>query len=141
MSKSQNVFMAGLLGAIAGAVGGLLLAPQSGKETRRKISKLALELAERIKVEGKDTADRVKDVYGKATEEANRRYEEVRSALLAKVAAVKTAGKEIDKEKYSIIVDEVVNDFRSDLESTRDGAVKMTKYLKKDWEKVKKALV
>jgi gas vesicle protein len=141
MSKSQNVFMAGVIGAVAGAIGGLLFAPRSGKETRRKISRLALELAKNVEVESKETTERVKDIYGKVSEEANRRYEEVRSAVLAKVATVKTAGKEIDKDKYVTLVDEVVTDFKTDLEATKDGATKISKYLKKDWEKVKKALV
>lgn len=141
MAKSKNIFMAGLLGAIAGAVGGLLLAPKSGKETRRQISNLAMELANKVKAESKETASRVKDIYGKTTDDAKRRYDEVRNAVLAKVATLKTAGKEIDKEKYAVLVDEVVADFKSDLTSTKDGAMKITKYLKKDWEKVKKALV
>jgi hypothetical protein len=100
-----------------------------------------LELAKNVEVESKETTERVKDIYGKVSEEANRRYEEVRSAVLAKVATVKTAGKEIDKDKYVTLVDEVVTDFKTDLEATKDGATKISKYLKKDWEKVKKALV
>lgn len=141
MSKnSGKFFMAGLLGAMAGALGGLLLAPKSGKETREDIAKLALQISRKVKTEADETKARVKDVYGKATDEAIRKYKEVRSAIMSKVATVKTAGTEIDKEKYFKVVDDVVTDFKKDLESTKGGATKIASYFKKDWDKMKKAL-
>jgi len=140
MAKGINVVLAGLFGAVAGAVGGLLLAPKSGKETREQISKMAAKLAKGVKGEVKETQARLKDIYGNATEEAQRKYEEVRNAVLGKVALLKTTGKEIDKDKYAKVVDDVVADFKTDLASTKDGVGKLAGYLKKDWEKVKKAL-
>jgi gas vesicle protein len=140
MAKGINVFLAGLFGAAAGAVGGLLLAPKSGKETREQISKMAAELAKNVKTEVKESQARLRDIYGETTEEAKRRYEEVRSAVMGKVALLKTTGKEIDRDKYVKVVDEVVAEFKSDVATSKDSAVKLAKYLKKDWEKVKKAL-
>jgi len=46
-SKTSNIFgvlVSALLGILAGAVTMLLLAPQSGKDTRKKIQKKSLEL-------------------------------------------------------------------------------------------------
>ncbi|MCX6726651.1 MAG: YtxH domain-containing protein [Candidatus Shapirobacteria bacterium] len=140
MAKGINVFLAGLFGAAAGAVGGLLLAPKSGKETREQISKMAADLAKSVKTEVKESQARLKDIYGETTEEAKRKYEEVRNTLMGKVALLKTTGKEIDRDKYVKVVDDVVADFKTDMVSTKDGAEKLAKYLKKDWEKVKKAL-
>ena len=68
------------------------------------------------------------------------KYNEIKDAVVAKVAALKTAGEAIDKEKYAKVVDNVVEDFKSDLESTKTGATKISSYLKKDWEKMKKAI-
>ena len=48
---------------------------------------------------------------------------------------------EIDKEKYSMIVEDVVIDFKEDLKATKDGAKKLVVQMKRDWEKIKKALV
>lgn len=48
------------LGAIAGVVSGVLLAPKSGKETREDISKTAKDISENVKIKSieiKDTLD------------------------------------------------------------------------------------
>jgi gas vesicle protein len=39
MSRSKDIILAGLVGAAAGAVTGVLLAPDKGKKTRKKLSK------------------------------------------------------------------------------------------------------
>lgn len=142
MSKNHgSFFLAGLFGAMAGAIGGLLLAPQSGKATRRDIVKLANNISKKIKTESVETKKRVEEVFGKVTDEAVAKYNEVKDAVVAKVAAVKTAGVAIDKDKYAKVVDDVVTEFKSDFEDTKSGATKIAGYLKKDWDKVKKALV
>ncbi len=141
MAKSTGkFFLAGLLGAITGAVGALLMAPKSGKETREDIINLATELSKKIKTESTETKTRVKEIFGKATDEAIMKYGEIKSAVVSKVASVKTAGEEIDKEKYAMIVDDVIKEFRDDLDATKTGAAKIATYFKKDWEKMKKAL-
>ena len=141
MGKQSSFFFAGVLGAIAGAVGGLLLAPQSGKKTRQEIIDLAEEITDRVKTKADETRDQVKDIYGKYTEEGKAKYLEIKEKVAAKVATVKTAGENIDKEKYGKVVEEVVADFKEDLAATKSGITKILNYLKKDWEKVKKALV
>ena len=71
MSKNHgSFFLAGLLGALAGAVGGLLLAPKSGKATRKDIVKLANEISKKVKTETVETKKRVEEIYGKVTDEA-----------------------------------------------------------------------
>ena len=141
MSKNKSGwFLAGVIGAIAGALGGLLLAPKSGKETREDITRLAKDISAKIKMGAEDTKTRVKEVFGVTTQAAVAKYEEIRLAAVNKVAAVKNAGNEIDKEKYAMIVDEVIAEFKDDLSSTKTAASKMAKMLKQDWEKVKKAI-
>ena len=54
MSGSRKTFFAFLAGAIAGAVAGLLLAPDSGKNTRKKLADKA-----------KDIKDKLEDQLGK----------------------------------------------------------------------------
>lgn len=138
--NSSKFFLAGIIGAMAGAIGGLLLAPKSGKETRQDIVNMTAKISENIKTEVDETKMRVKDVYGKATDETMQRYNEIKDSVVTKVAAIKTAGEEINKEKYSKIVDGVVEDFKTDLSSTKTGAEKISNYMKKDWEKIKKAI-
>jgi gas vesicle protein len=141
MAKKGNIFLTGLVGTLVGAIGGLLLAPQSGKKTREEIKKMLSKLNKEVETGVKDTKEKVVEIFGNASEEATNKYKEIKSAVMKKVAEVKTAGKEIDKEKYSMIVDDVVIDFKEDLKSTKDGAKKLVVQLKKDWEKIKKALV
>ena len=141
MSKTTGkFFLAGLLGAVAGAVGGLLFAPKSGQETRKDITKLANKLVRAVKTEMEDTEDRVNEVFGEVTKTARDKYEEITSKVMEKVAAVKSAGEEIDKEKYGMIVEDVVSEFRNDFDTTKNGATKLANQLKKDWLKIKKAL-
>jgi len=141
MSKNHgNFFLAGLLGAMAGAIGGFLLAPQSGKATRKDIVKLANKISLKIKTETTETKTRVEKIFGKISDEAIAKYNEIKDAVVAKVASLKTTGASIDKEKYIKVVDDVVSDFKSDLLATKTGTEKISEYLKKDWDKVKKAL-
>jgi len=137
---TRKFFLAGLFGALAGAAGGLLFAPQSGKKTRQEIADLATDIALKIKTKADDTREQVKDVFGKYSEEAKDKYLKIKEGVVNKVAEVKTAGEEIDKDKYGKVVEDVVAEFKGDLEASKDGASKMINYLKKDWEKIKKAL-
>ena len=99
MSKNTGkFFLAGLLGAVTGAIGGLLFAPKSGEETRQDILKLANKLVKAVKTEVEDTEDRVVEVFGEATKTAKDKYKEITGKVMEKVAAVKSAGEEIDKE-------------------------------------------
>lgn len=141
MSKNKSgMLLAGLLGAIAGVVGGVLFAPQSGKKTRERITKLAAEVLKALRTEIDDTKDRVKEIWGKVNDDVMEKYKRIKSSVASRVAAVKTAGESIDREKYSKLVDDVVAEFRGELQATKDGAAKVAGYLKKDWNKVRKAL-
>jgi len=140
-NKKGKFFLAGIFGAIVGTVGGLLFAPQSGQETRKDITLLAKKIADQIKNSASDTQKKVKEVFGQVTDETKQTYNKIQSSLSSRVASVKTAGKLIDKDSYSQIVEDVVAEFKDDLKTTQNGAQKMVGQLKKDWLKVKKALV
>ncbi len=138
--NGRKIFLTGLLAAAAGTIGGLLFAPKSGKETRDDLKKLAVKLNKEVKTNVTDTKTKVKEVFGEATEETIKKYKEIKSAVMNKLAEVKTAGKEIDKNKYAMIVEDVISEFKGDLTATKDGMIKLSAQLKKDWEKIKKTL-
>lgn len=139
-NKKGKFFLAGIIGATFGALGGFLFAPQSGLKTRKDIALLAKKIADQIKNSATDTQKRVKEVFGEVSDNAKETYRKVQSTLSSKLASVKTAGKIIDKQKYGQIVDGVVAEFKDDFKATKDGAKKISIQLKKDWQKVKKAL-
>ncbi len=119
MSKEFNSFLTGLLvGTVAGATAGLLLAPKSGEETRKDIQKL-----------GVDVKSKTEDVYTQA-----------KKSLDKKVKAIKNLGKKIDETKYSQLVEEIVDEYKKKELLNSETAKNLGKQLKKDWNTVKKAI-
>lgn len=92
--SSSSVLLSFLLGGMVGAGLALILAPQSGVETRRKIKELADEAREK-------TSDYASHVKGKAIstiEKGKDVFEEKKSAISAAVEAGKEAyEKEVHK--------------------------------------------
>ncbi|MDD4381997.1 MAG: YtxH domain-containing protein [Candidatus Dojkabacteria bacterium] len=120
MSEDRTFsFLKGLLvGAIAGAAAGILLAPKSGKETREDIKNLAL-----------DFSDKATELYNKAV-----------AILKRKLNAIKGLGKKIDESKYMDIVNDVVKEIKEDGAVTADAARNIGEQLRKDWMIVKNEL-
>ncbi len=117
MEKTANFLKGLLLGAVAGGVAGVLLAPKSGKETRDDIMKLA----EKVK------------------KDATSYFEDAKTMLMQKVDALKAAGKKLDEKKYLEIVTEVVDELKKDRDLTMDAAKKIGTQLKRDWRKIENA--
>ncbi len=68
-TRCRQVVTGTLLGLVSGAVAGLLLAPQSGKETREDIADFAVKSAETVKEKSIEAGKKIKttatDVYEK----------------------------------------------------------------------------
>lgn len=139
MTKSKNFLVAGLLGTVAGVLGGLLLAPQKGEETRQELKDLAQKIAKELKDE-KVTKKRVVEIFGQASDRATLQYKTVKSEIATKLANLKKAGEKIGVDKYGLVVEEVVKGVQSDLKLTKTGIDKLTTYLKDDWKKVSNVL-
>ncbi|HMK60213.1 MAG TPA: YtxH domain-containing protein [Dissulfurispiraceae bacterium] len=93
--SSGSVLLAFVLGGMVGAGVALLLAPQSGTETRRRIR----ELADDVKDRATDYAGTAKDKVVTTVDKAKELYEEKKSAISAAVEAGKDAyEKEVGKE-------------------------------------------
>ena len=85
--SSGSVLLAFVLGGIVGAGIALLVAPQSGIETRRKIKELAEEATEKANEFAGSTKAKVASTIDKAKD----MYEEQKSAVAAAVDAGKQA--------------------------------------------------
>ena len=68
---SKKILTAALLGAAAGAVLGILLAPDKGSETRKKISKKAGEFGDAAKEKFNELGGRVAEKFENIRSEAN----------------------------------------------------------------------
>jgi gas vesicle protein len=94
--SSGSMLMSFLLGGIVGAGLALLLAPQSGEETRRKIK----ELADEVKDKTTGFIDEATHKITDAVDESKGYYEEKKSVLKAAVDAGRDAYKK-EEERLS----------------------------------------
>ncbi|HOW27549.1 MAG TPA: YtxH domain-containing protein [Elusimicrobiota bacterium] len=74
---ASSLFLAFLVGGMVGAALGLLLAPQSGKDTRKKIKKWAEDLED----QGEEWIEKGKEVLEEKADRVKHAYEAGRKIL------------------------------------------------------------
>ena len=82
-----------LIGALAGGAAALLLAPQSGKDTRRQIQEKSIELRDRTTELVDDTMTKVRTNANKITMDLKNRGQEVATEQLENISEAAQAGK------------------------------------------------
>jgi gas vesicle protein len=93
---SGSLLLSFLLGGVVGAGLALLIAPQSGEETRKKIK----ELADDIKDKTNEYINETRDKVTAAADEGKGYYEEKKGLIKAAIDAGKDAY-EKEKEKFA----------------------------------------
>jgi gas vesicle protein len=93
---SGSLLLSFLLGGVVGAGMALLLAPQAGEETRRKIK----ELADDIKDKTNEYINETREKVTAAADEGRGYYDEKKSLVKAAIEAGKDAY-EREKEKFA----------------------------------------
>jgi gas vesicle protein len=71
MNSTSKIIAATLAGVAAGALMGLLFAPDKGEETRRKISEKYTDLSDTIRNKVADLVDTIKKEYSNAKDTVN----------------------------------------------------------------------
>jgi gas vesicle protein len=79
--SSKKTLLAFVAGASVGALAGILLAPDKGTETRKKISSKTGDLADSVKSSFSDFIDQVKGVYNKAEDSADDAQQKVKAKM------------------------------------------------------------
>lgn len=70
MNNTAKIITGVIAGAAAGAISGILLAPDSGKNTRKKIVNGTNDMVENLKEEMKTKAEEAKGTYNESVERA-----------------------------------------------------------------------
>ncbi len=118
---NKGKFLLGsLFGAVAGVIGGLLFAPQSGVETRKDLERAFSAIPKDPKI--------------------SKTYAKVQAELSEKLHELKVAGEEIDFKKYQKLISQVVANAKEELSDSKNGVSNITNYLQKDWQKLKAVL-
>jgi gas vesicle protein len=81
MDNTGKVITALLIGAAAGAMAGLLLAPESGTKTRRKLSKTADDLLEDLEDAWEEGAEKIKELADEAVAEVEKYNKKVNESM------------------------------------------------------------
>ena len=92
-NNTAGVLAGMLIGGLAGAVTMLLLAPQSGKDTRKQIQEKSIELRDRTTELVDDTMAQVRTNANRITMNLKERGQEVAVEQLDKVSEAAQAGK------------------------------------------------
>jgi gas vesicle protein len=99
MSRSSDIALAFLAGAVAGGVIGLLLAPDKGEVTRGRIKKGATDAYGRSREFVSGSRRELQEKAGELSEKARGKFESVTDAARSQIDAVKGAVAE-GKEAY-----------------------------------------
>ncbi len=89
MTNDQKVIVGFLCGAAAGALAGLLLAPSSGEETRKKIAEKASEMKE-------DLSNQLTQSFGRIQEQVNNSLGIKKNGIATDANARKIASETVD---------------------------------------------
>lgn len=131
--KKTSGFGLGLaIGAVAGALAGVFLAPKSGKQNRKDFAKRADELKE--KFSEMEVDKKVQDIFGRVSEETRDFYLSATKELLERLSALKGKVEDIDTKKYRKQVEEVLSDFKKKSKQSAKVIDKMRKHLVADWQ-------
>ncbi len=79
--NSGEVLLAFILGAIVGAAAGILYAPRSGKETRRKLQEFGEDVYGKLDEFGEEVAAKTGHAISEAKEKISAQKERVESAI------------------------------------------------------------
>jgi|GEM_PF-675933 len=135
MNKKSSLFGFGLvMGAVAGALGGLFFAPKPGKKLRADVAKRAAEIKKLL--EDTDVQHVVKLIFDEASEKTTNIYGEAKLKLSEMLAELSQEWDSLDKQKYVQLVGKVVESVKNSHDIKEDAVTKLKKYLEGEYSKL-----
>jgi len=98
MSSDSKLLLGLIVGATAGAIAGLMLAPASGKETREKIVDKASELKSDLDKKFVDLSNKIHELDKDSLKDFKEKFHDVTGAVKEKYAHVAAKVKKLEKE-------------------------------------------
>ncbi len=101
MSKESNLLTGIVIGAIVGTAAGILLAPESGEETRKKIAEKTSGLKEDLESKFQDISEKIKNLENEALSEFKGKFYDVKGKIKEKYAHLSDKVEDIEKDILS----------------------------------------
>ncbi len=131
--KKSNFGLGVLIGAALGSVAAFFLSPKSGKENREMIMKKLESIKKLLKEKSLDEI--VLEIFGKVTDEGKRLYTVARDEMNTRLDAMKETVEDIDKEKYTQLVDDVIERVKNETDATKERLAKLQDFMMNRWGK------
>ena len=120
MSKESKFLTGIVIGAIVGAAAGILLAPESGEETRKKIADKTSELKEDLEAKFKDVSEKIKNLENEALTGFKDKFYDVKGKIKEKYAHLSDKVEDLEKD-ISSKYDELEKEAKEKLASTKNA--------------------
>ena len=135
--QKKSKFGLGLLiGTVLGGLAAFFFSPESGEENRKMVAKKVKELRKLLK--DTEVEKKVKEIFGEVSSGAVHVYLQSKEWLIEELASLKEAVENIDKEKYTKAVDQVIKRVQKEVKKDTKELEKLKKQLMKEWTKLKK---
>ena len=123
-----------LIGSALGALAGFFLSPKSGEENREAVLKKIKELKK--EVEKMEIDKKVKEIWGDVSEDGKKTYVKARKQLIKKLDLLQDKWQEFSFEKYVKLVEDSIDEAKSETKQTADKLLKLKELFVRDWNKV-----
>lgn len=121
-------------GMAAGWIAKQLFDTPEVQQRTRSLIMTARDLKDRLAES--DEADRVKEIFGKVTQDATAMYQDAKANLMDELESLQISFDELDKRKYLGIVSDIVAGLRDERQLPEDQVKKLTRALNSDWQKI-----
>ena len=132
--KSSGFGLGVLIGSALGALAGFFLSPKSGEENREAVLKKIKELKK--EVEKMEIDKKVKEIWGDVSEDGKKTYVKARKQLIKKLDLLQDKWQEFSFEKYVKLVEDSIDEAKSETKQTADKLLKLKELFVRDWNKV-----
>lgn len=123
-----------IIGSILGGLAAFFLSPKSGEENREEVLKKIQALKKEI--EKMEIEKKVKEVWGNVTEDGKKTFVKARKEIVKKIDELQERWQEFDRDKYVKLVEDAVEDAKTETKQTAEKLLKLKELFVRDWNKV-----